>query len=217
MELLGGASASLVVTEPYYEVLEGWHLQEAINYFYQLKSLKLRGLVADDFRSVPSEARIMGCAIQSEAIYDAYKACGDESGSVCGFDHSLFNQYAARHHENELSIPVWQYRHHEITESFEIAALNYNTLTIENNGVWTTSPFVNISETTTCHGVKVWIEYSLGNTESVITTRSRPYNQGIKLLRKPCHIDSGKAFQYRITVGGDFPNHEVHMIDLKVE
>ena len=40
--VIGGA-AEIVVAEPYYEILEGWHIQEALNYFYTVRSLVKRG------------------------------------------------------------------------------------------------------------------------------------------------------------------------------
>ena len=217
LELLGGDPASLVVSEPYYEVLEGWHLQEAINYFYLLKSMKHRGLLSDNFVSLPSCARIMGCAIESDAIHGAYGKCGDESETLCGFDHSFVNKYACRYHENELWIPLWQYQHTEISESVEVATLNYNTLEIERNGIWRDVLFVD-SNRVTCHGFKFWIEYYFldDNKGSVISTKGRPYHQGVKLLTSPCTIDRGQTFQCRLIVGGELPDHEVHLIELQV-
>ncbi|KAI2510140.1 hypothetical protein MHU86_4307 [Fragilaria crotonensis] len=213
LELLGGVPASLVVSEPYYEVLEGWHLQEAINYFYLLKSMKLRGLVALDFVSLPSCARVMGCAIESYAIHGAYKKCGDKSEHLCGLDHSFVNQHAARFHENELWIPTWQYESKEITDSFEVATLNYNTLEIEGNAIWRDASFVD-SDGVTCHGFKFWIEYDFLDKKT--STKDRPYHQGVKFLSSACAIDGGQTFQCRLIVGGDFPDHEVHRMDLQV-
>jgi protein arginine N-methyltransferase 7 len=216
LELLCGVPASLVLSEPYYEVLEGWHLQEAINYFYLLKSMKLRGLVALDFVSLPSCARVMGCAIESNAIHGAYKKCGDESEYLCGLDHSFVNQHAARYHENELWIPLWQYESKEITESFEVAMLNYNTLEIEGNGIFRDASFV-ASDCVNCHGFKFWIEYDFLDTKtSVLSTRGPPYHQGVKLLSSPCTVVAGQIFQCRLIVGGDFPDHEVHRIEFQV-
>jgi protein arginine N-methyltransferase 7 len=224
LELLGGSPASLVVSEPYYELLEGWHLQEAINYYYLLNALKLRGLVANDFVSIPSYARIMGCAIQSDSIHGAYKGCGnEESESICGFDHSIVNQFAARYHEYDLSIPLWQYQYTALTDSFEIANLNYNTLMIEGNGEWREAPFINKSaDGGTCHGLMYWIEYGLDSNNStsvmMISTRTRPCNQGVRLLKTPCRVDESQMFQCRLTVGADddLSNHEIHKIDLQV-
>ena len=216
LELLGGVPASLVVSEPYYEVLEGWHLQEAINYFYLLKSMKVRGLVALDFVSLPSCARVMGCAIESNAIHGAYTNCGDESEYLCGLDHSFVNQHAARYHENELWIPSWQYDSKEITEAFEVATLNYNTLEIEGNGIWRDSSFAHY-DGVICHGFKFWIEYDfLDQKTSVVNTKGRPYHQGVKLLSSACAVDGSQTFQCRLIVGGDFPDHEVHRMDLRV-
>ena len=44
-EIFDNVPAGIVAAEPYYEVLEGWHLLEALNYFYILRSLRERGLV----------------------------------------------------------------------------------------------------------------------------------------------------------------------------
>ena len=54
----------IVTSKSYYETLEGHHLQEFLNYYYTLRSLRRRGVVKPTAVSVPSYSRILGCAIQ---------------------------------------------------------------------------------------------------------------------------------------------------------
>merc|ERR1712038_29780 len=45
LEHLQGEPATIVLSEPYYEMLQGWNLACALNYLYILKALKRRNLV----------------------------------------------------------------------------------------------------------------------------------------------------------------------------
>jgi protein arginine N-methyltransferase 7 len=212
--------ASLVVAEPYYEMLEGWHLQECINYFFLLRSLSNRDLLMKDYVSIPSQARIMGCALQSDAIHGAYQGCGDDSSSVCGFDHSMVNKLGARYHEYDLSIPLWQYTHSELTTAFEIARMDYNKLVIEGNGQWKQVPFLaNVGGV--CHGLLLWIEYSYPSdkiaTREVISTKGSPYNQVVRLMKCPVNANKASVFRCRIKIDEDLEGkREIHDIELKV-
>jgi hypothetical protein len=215
---MGGVAASLVLSEPYYETLEGWHLQEALNYWFLLRSCNLRGLLTDPFVSIPSHGRVMGCAIESIELYNAYSRCGDTDNdeSICGWDHSLVNHYAARYHEHDLWLPLWQYPHRALTAPFELATLNYVRLEIEGNGIWREVEFIE-SEKGICHGIKIWIEY-VYNEELIINTNRMPYNQGFQLL-KTAHLIHGQnnQFRSRLSVESDLPHLEIHKIDLSVQ
>jgi predicted RNA methylase len=245
IEALGGGqqhhaspAARLVVAEPYYEILEGWHLQEAINYYFLLQSFQQRGLLSTDHLSVPSYARIMGFAIQSDTIYNAYRRCCGASDSttadndnqtkdasaICGFDHGIVNHFAARCHEYDLSLPMWQYEYTALTDAFEIAKLDYNQLVIEGNGEWREVPFA-IQPSGTCHALLLWIDYSYpscstkqGRSEAVISTKACPYNQVIRLMETPISgVNQQAVFRCRLAIGGDrMVDNEIHSIELDI-
>lgn len=227
LEVLGGPT-QLVVAEPYYEMLEGWHLQECINYYFLLKSLQNRGLLATGHVSIPSHARVMGCAIQSDSIYNAYKGCGDrhhigkqDSTAVCGFDHAIVNSMGARYHEYDLSIPIWQYQNTELTDAFEIVKLDYNQLVIDGNGEWAKAPFSLNTSDATCHGLLLWIEYYYPSADTeqseTISTKLFQYNQVVRLMETPIPVEGDSMLHCRMTIGKNaIVNHEIHAIELTV-
>ncbi len=69
--VIGGA-AEIVVAEPYNEILEGWHIQEALNYFYTVRSLVKGGVVSPAAISVPAYANIMACVVEFGDFFSAY-------------------------------------------------------------------------------------------------------------------------------------------------
>jgi protein arginine N-methyltransferase 7 len=233
-EALGNTAtpARLVVAEPYYEILEGWHLQEAINYFFLLQSFQRRGLLSAEHVSLPSYARIMGCAIQSDALYNAYSGCGGDtdtgnqtkdSSAVCGVDHGIVNHFAARYHEYDLSLPMWQYEYTKLTDAFEIGKLDYNQLKIEGNGEWREVPF-GLRSSGTCHGLLLWIDYGYASetkermSEAMISTKACPYNQVVRLLETPISgVNQESVFRCRLSIGGDqMVDNEIHSIELDI-
>jgi len=126
LDILGGAPADIVCCEPYYEILEGWHLQEALNYYYTIRFLRSRGLISVHSIVTPASCRIMGCIIESRQLRSAYKACGrGEEDSLCGFKHSFINQLGGNFHKFDLSFPIWQYDFKEMTKPVELGALTY--------------------------------------------------------------------------------------------
>ena len=74
--VIGGA-AEIVVAEPYNEILEGWHIQEALNYFYTVRSLVKRGVVSPAAAlSVPAYANVMACVVEFDDFFTAYGKVG---------------------------------------------------------------------------------------------------------------------------------------------
>ena len=67
-----GGAAEIVVAEPYYEILEGWHIQEALNYFYTVRSLVKGGVVSPAALSVPAYANVMACVVEFNDFFSAY-------------------------------------------------------------------------------------------------------------------------------------------------
>ena len=185
LEILGGKPANVVVGEPYYEVLEGWHLQEALNYFYLVRAMKRRGVISkEDATSVPSYAAIMGCAIQSTQLGQAYKGC---ASNLCGFHHGIVNQHGDRFHHYDLSLPMWQYEYTELTDSFELARLDYDSCEILNDRSVVKSRFRMAGS---CHAILMWIDYGIpGQGESnVLSSKGRSYRQLVRMLPNPVDI-----------------------------
>lgn len=212
LSVLGGTPAKMIVSEPYYQILEGWHLQEAINFFFLLKSLKHRGL-AVDYVSVPCRASVMVCAIESDPIFAAYGNCGDENHSVCGLDHSLVSKFGARYNEYDMSIPSWQYPITALSSSSESIELDYNSSTITGNGEWKQCTF---TRSGTCHAVKVSVVYDLDD-ENTIDTSLQPFNQVVRLFKTPIGVKEGAKLRCRLTIGGsDQVDNEIHKLDLEI-
>jgi type III protein arginine methyltransferase len=217
-EVLGGAAAAIVAAEPYYEVLEGWHLQEALNYFYIVRSLKKKGAIADDSWSIPSFAVVRACAIECSNLAKSYSKCGDINQNVCGFDHSIVNQYGARYHRHSVALPMWQYAYNSLTEPFELARIQYDgDMTIEGNNEWKAIAF---STSGCCHGVMIWVDYGLrGKGDvSIMSTNDRAHRQLVQLLEVPSEVVAGgpAGFHCKISLGG-LLNHEDHNIEMKIE
>ena len=91
-----GGAAEIVVAEPYYEILEGWHIQEALNYFYTVRSLVKRGVVSPAALSVPAYANVMACVVEFDDFFSAYGKVGVDD-RVSGFRHSAVNYYGDRY------------------------------------------------------------------------------------------------------------------------
>lgn len=230
VELLSGFPAVAVMAEPYYEILEGWHLQEALNYYYTVKSLKERDIISSNALSVPSYAAVMGCAIQMNAFESAYKACGDKKlgTRVRGFCHGLVNKLGDRYHRQDTSFPMWQYDCLRMTNSFELARISYEGLcSIENNGASTSAPFQTPG---ICHGLLCWVEYGLriGKKKlsirecefQILTTDSRSHRQVVRKLPEPVTIskeDIGRANIICKTTFGGLGGDEDHAFELRVE
>ena len=76
---------AMVVAEPYYEVLEGWHLQEALNLYAILSVLRQNKVVTASTRIVPRLCRVKGCLVESNDLRSAYTRCGDDNGRIQDF------------------------------------------------------------------------------------------------------------------------------------
>jgi protein arginine N-methyltransferase 7 len=160
---LGCQAATLVVAEPYYEQLEGYHLIEALNYYYTLRGLRQRGLVAPGALSVPMHASIKVCAVEFEQVADVYRALPHDEGgdgvSICGFDHAAVNHYHSESTTN-LYLPLWQYKYKKLSPDVEVAKLSYEGgMEITGINAWHEIPFT--SAPGTCHGIVLWVEYGL--------------------------------------------------------
>jgi protein arginine N-methyltransferase 7 len=128
---LSDKPVGIVVAEPYFEVLEGWHLQEAMNFFYLVRALRLRGVMDETASVVPAFALIKGAAVNCAELWKAYTRCGDgsEDDRVCGFKHGVVNSYGVPFENHDMCVPSWQYDFTRLTETFELGRLSFEEST----------------------------------------------------------------------------------------
>jgi protein arginine N-methyltransferase 7 len=201
--LLEGKQPNVIVAEPYYEVLEGWHLQESLNFFYILRSLKERGVVSANARSVPASASIMVCAFESQDIGRAYSHC--DNNILCGFQHDVINAHAPLY-DHDICIPAWQYDITPLTKAMAVATIDYHTCEIIQEG---TTPLhvVPLTKSGTCHGMLMWIDYGIsleGGKMGVLSTYGRSHKQVIRMLPCPVEIDPNHVLDNKATFSCNF-------------
>jgi len=199
---IGDQPASIVVAEPYYHVLEGWHLQEALLYFYLLRSLKQKGVIESSAVCIPSSASIMMCGIECEDLISAYKGCQEQ---ICGFDHRVVNAYGDRYHTYDLSIPIWQYDHTRVTTPVRVALLDYVNGRMDSGSM---QDFV-FTANKTCHCMLCWVEYHAEGVDAIFSTGRLPYNQTIRLLKDPLPPSMTRKLQAKLVVG-DIADNRSH-------
>ena len=220
-DIIGG-QADIVMAEPYYEILEGWHLQEALNYFYLLRSMKKRGIIKSDAVSVPSYASIKACAVQfDDSVVKAH--CGLREPSICGFSHEDVSQYGHFFSTHDMKLPLVQYKWKRLSDDFTIAKLAYDgsveAMTINGDGEWTDTALKNGE----CHGIVLWVEYGMRVKKerdekeafSTITTGNRYHQQAFRFLKCPTAVKEGS----HICVKPVFHTSslEDHEIELKIK
>ena len=225
VESLNNHPADIVAAEPYYELLEGWSLQEALNYFYLVRSLRERGLITRSAISIPSYASVMVCGIQCENLAQAYRACGDENEMICGFKHAVVNKYGNRFHQHDISLRACEYEHTVLTEKVQVARISFEEpCSITGNNTWTRLPFLREG---TCHGILCWIDYGLriGKSQDdcsfhVLSTNTPYHRQLFRML--PCPVSISKedmdhvTFLFRARLGG-LDGLEDHQFDVRIE
>ncbi|OEU11896.1 hypothetical protein FRACYDRAFT_245017 [Fragilariopsis cylindrus CCMP1102] len=107
------ASVNLVIGEPYYEMLEGWNIEIATNYFYTLRMLKRNNIVKKDALCVPAQAVVYACGISCSDLGNSYKRNigGDvdnnnNNNKICGFDHQTVTD-CWNYNKHGISIPLF--------------------------------------------------------------------------------------------------------------
>lgn len=220
---LGGSAPNVVVAEPYYQVLEGWHLPEALNYYYLVRSLRRRSVLQPDSIAIPGVCRVMACGIESRQLRSAYGPCGDgESSSVCGFDHGAVNRNGS-FGQHTLSLQLWQYDYKRLTEDVEIGRLDYMN---PSEGTIRSSSPLEFRESGVLDAIMIWLEYSYGRatteTESSplrLSTNAQSYRQGVRMLEKPVQVahnaEPKVVVQVDFAMGG-LNCSEDHMMDVHV-
>ena len=209
-----GGAAQIVVAEPYYEMLEGWHLQEALNYFYTLRALKKRGVVSPCALSVPAYATVMACVVEFHDFFSAYGSLDD----ISGFSHTFVNYYGNRYHTYDVSLPLWQYKYKRLTKSCCVAKISYEgkVPTIKTNDECV-AEFISVG---TAHATIFWVDYacSVGagdNDLEVISTASSSHRQLVRKLNEATiitkdHLASGARVSIKASFGADPDGMEDH-------
>ena len=188
LELVGGTPIDLVVAEPYYEILEGWHLQEALNLYHSIRYLRSQNLLSDRVKVLPNTCRVMACIVQSQQLRSAYTSCpGDK---IRGVDHSFVNRVGGRFHEYDLSLPfVEQYDYDQLSEVVELGVLNYSDP--EAPASLTATVRGHFLQAGRCDALLVWLEYQFPVTvegvasNRVVSTKNRSHRQIIRMLHAP--------------------------------
>ena len=221
---LFGNKVDLVIAEPYYEVLEGWHLQEALNFYYLVKSMKNRGVIQADAISIPSYASVMGCAIEFDTPFmQAYKGLGNRK-TVCGFLHDTVDFYGNQNHRFPSIFPLRFYKWKRMSQNFEVARIVYEgdakSMEIKGNGEWEISKF---SNTGTCHAFISWIDYGVqvgGGKFSTFTTGNNYHHQMVYIMSNAVIIKDSDIEEKRFCIKSSFgglSGCEDHNFQLKVE
>lgn len=212
VEMIGGRQAEIVAAEPYYEVLEGWELQQVFNYLFTLKALKGRNVVSKDALSVPQCAKIMGQVLKCDDIVSSYRRCND---NLRGFNHSVPNRlYSFNSHE--FTLPSWQYNLETLSSPFELAQVDFDSCTIQQESSQTA---IHLDGTGKCHGMIVWVQYVLPGNAGTLSTYDRPHNQLIRLLDDTSTVyQKGDIFHCKFLVGRiEGRSLEDYSIEISVE
>lgn len=196
--IAGNKAAEIVAAEPYYQMLEGWHIQEALNYFYLVRSFKSRGLISESAVSVPALAYVMVCVCDFQELCDAYGKVGDTDEMVCGFQHQTVNYYGDRYHTHDMSLPLWQYRWKRLSKPCCVARFCYEgVVPVIEDGDWVTTEF---DFTGNANAVVFWVDYfyysdngthkesSSNDRFSVISTASSCHRQVVRKLATPLSV-----------------------------
>eukprot|EP00574_Skeletonema_japonicum_P000375 CAMPEP_0201742234 /NCGR_PEP_ID=MMETSP0593-20130828/47217_1 /ASSEMBLY_ACC=CAM_ASM_000672 /TAXON_ID=267983 /ORGANISM="Skeletonema japonicum, Strain CCMP2506" /LENGTH=287 /DNA_ID=CAMNT_0048236581 /DNA_START=364 /DNA_END=1227 /DNA_ORIENTATION=- len=189
-----GEIADIVAAEPYYEMLEGWSLQEALNYFHLVRSMKQRGLISPTSISVPSVAILMAVVVEFEDFSNAYGQVGDSEEKVIGcFDHTPVNFFGNRYHTYDVSLPVSEYKYKALSDPFCVAKLLYDEVKIEAADERARSG--KIIRPGNCQGVIFYVDYLCraskekathqkdGVHYATITTSSASHRQVVRKLQ----------------------------------
>ena len=192
-----GGKAEIVVAEPYFEMLEGWHLQEAMNYFYLVRSMKKRSIISSTAVSVPAFANVMACVVEFDDFFSAYGHVGDDNSNggslVAGFGHNCVNHYGDCH-TYDVSLPLWQYRYRRLSTTCCIASISYEG-TDPTIGSTFDSP--QLICTGLAQAVVIWVDYACrtgtsndgsGDIFQFISTASSSHRQLVRKLLTPIAI-----------------------------
>lgn len=212
-DILGG-QAEIVVAEPYYEVLEGWVIEEALNFFYLVKNFRRRSIISESAEFIPSRAFIKAVAFESSEVGKAY---AKSNRTISTFNHDAVNQY---YDCGKYDIPIesWQYKIDEISSVVDIGVLDYTNSKIILNDDKGRSMFLRKG---VCHGLLFWVEYgtpSLSKPEKIrpLSTKGHSYKQVVRLLPEPRHVTSADSFECNMQIGQIAETNCAHDFEIKI-
>jgi protein arginine N-methyltransferase 7 len=216
-EILGGVP-DIVIAEPFYQVLEGWHLQEALNFWYTVRSLRRKAVLSSDTVVIPSACRIMACGIESQQLRASYAPCGDDqSSNVCGFDHRALNRCCCIS-ETTLTLPLWQYNYRRLTAKIEVGYLDYTAP--QDDGIRLSST-ATVAEIGRLDALVIWLDYLYetrgreGERVLNLPTDSRSFLQGVRMLKTPVALSKDDVCRTSVEVDlalGDLNGSDDHTI-----
>ena len=229
-----GEVADIVAAEPYYELLEGWHLQEAINYFHLVRSMKQKGLISPNSISIPSVACLMAVVVEFEDFSNAYGRVGDSMERVAGFDHTPVNFFGDRYHTYDVSLPVSEYKYKSLSDTFCVAKLMYDEDKVEAAGDkddgWS---IAKITRPGNCQAVIFYLDYLCrvpkekathqkdGLCYASITTASASHRQVVRKLQvstvvTEADVQKGATFFCKASFDDDTNGIEDHLFAFKI-
>jgi hypothetical protein len=167
-----------VVGEPYFEVLEGWPVQESLNFLYTIRMLKRINCVDSEAKCVPARARFLACGIQCQDLGNAHRT-RDVYG---GFDHRVITKYSQLG-EYTISIPLYEYNYKPVTETVVIAELDFEKALETRKNDTIKASF--LTDDVSAHAIMYWVEYYISDNEVLSTGQSRSYKQEVCILRQP--------------------------------
>lgn len=174
----------ILCAEPYFEILEGWHLQEAMNFHYIVDLLRSRGLVSASTIVIPYACRIMGCIVQSDQLHSAYSACRyKKEASIGGLDHEFANTVGDRFHRYEMSVSMWEYDFVVLSEVVELGKFTYGKCKSfsSNEEIFSRGAFQSSGR---CDALLIWVDY-------VYHSSDKP--MAIDKFNVPLHVRSNIA------------------------
>jgi len=224
-----GEIAEIVAAEPYFEMLEGWSLQEALNYFYLVRSMKQRGLISPTSSiSIPSVAILMAVVVECEDFCKAYGQVGDSKEKVVDFDHTPVNFFGNRYHTYDVSLPVSEYKYKALSDAFCVAKLLYDEVKLEaadeKGDGWSSGK---ITRPGKCQGVIFYVDYLCrvskekathqkdGVHYASITTSTASHRQVVRKLQSPTivtetDVQKGATFFCKASFDDDIDGIEDH-------
>jgi protein arginine N-methyltransferase 7 len=229
-----GEVAEIVAAEPYFEMLEGWNLQEALNYFYLVRSMKQRGLMAPNSISIPSVAALMAVVVECEDFSNAYGHVGDSMEKVIGFDHAPVNFFGNRYHTYDVSLPVSEYKYKALTDAFCVAKLLYDEVQIdapdEKDDGWSSAK---IKRPGKCQAVIFYVDYLCrvpkekathekdGIDFASTTTASASHRQVVRKFQSStvmteADVQKGATFFCKVSFDDDIDGIEDHSFAFKI-
>lgn len=202
VEILGGQRVGIITGAEYYHVLEGWHIQEALNFKYLVRSLQRRNVLASNVIVIPWRCRLMACGIESCQLRSAYAKCGNNEEKILGFDHSYINQICD-FSAIDISLPTWQYDFKILTENFELCSLAFAE--DMDDEVVCESVEISFSDAGMFDALMYWTEFDLlkgtPNKTATLSTLEQASNQMIRMTSTPRPVNIGEKLVCKLSLG----------------